>query len=458
MSRQAKSVERPPTRLTRLSLYALGSLALGFGIGVMLLRGRAFEPPILAAADGIIRGWTNAFRLLVVPFVAAHLFLAVAAPRIPPSRLRRLGLFAPVVFLALLTGTMLLSFLFTAWLMRLPVFGEISLGAEAVATPTGEGGSSSSSWVDLLVPPHLLGPLAADNMLAIMLFTIVFALAVRRLAAEQRLTLERVAGAVSGAMMVLVDWLFLAAPLVLLALGISLGARSGFRIGGALLGFTVLTSVVLLAALIALYPLTSLVGRVSLFTFTRAAWPAQVAAAATRSSLATVPTLIASGELELKLDPACTGYVIPLAGSLLKLSRAVTEPVTLLFVAGLLDIPLSLQQLVVFSGGMILLSTGTPGVPRMTSGVRSMPLYVAVGIPPEYVLLLAASTAVTDVLMTVLNSTGYLTAAVLVDRFAAEPLPAALPEPAAPLLIATNVPPGPEPTAHPPSPRNTSFS
>jgi Na+/H+-dicarboxylate symporter len=194
-------------------------------------------------------------------------------------------------------------------------------------------------------------------------------------------------------------------------------------------------------------------------SFARAVWPAQMAAVATRSSLATVPTLMAGGEQELKLDPACTGYVIPLAGSLLKLSRAVTEPVTLLFLAGLLDIPLSLQQVLLFSGGMILLSTGTPGIPRMTSGVRSMPLYVAVGIPPEYVLLLATSAAVTDGLMTVLNSTGYLTAAVLVDRFAAQPLPAALPQPTAPpMVMSTTVPPGPEPKAHPPSPRDSSVS
>ena len=424
-------IQRRPALLTRLSLYALASLALGVGIGVLALRGSSVESPVQALAEGIVRGWTNAFRLLVVPFVAAHLFLAVAAPRIPPSRLRRLGLLAPVVFLALFAGIMLLSYLVTGWLMTLPAFAGVLL--EAVPPGADDARSSAADWVDRFLPPDLLGPLAADNILAIMLFAIVFALAARRLPPEQRATLERAAGAVSEAMLVMVEWLFLAAPLVLLALGISLGARSGLSIGGALLAFSLLTSVVLLIALLALYPLTTLLGRVSWSDFTRAAWPAQLAAVATRSSLATVPTLMARAEQDLKLDPACAGYVIPLAGSLLKLSRAVSEPVTLIFLARLLDIPLSLEQVLVFSGGMLLLSTSTPGVPRMTSGVRSMPLYVAVGIPPEYVLLLAASSAITDVLMTVLNSTGYLTAAVLVDRFAADSLPAPLPEPAPPL-------------------------
>ena len=121
--------------------------------------------------------------------------------------------------------------------------------------------------------------------------------------------------------------------------------------------------------------------------------------------------------------------MVPLGASLLKLSRAVSEPVTLLFLAGLLGIPLSLPQLAVFTGGQILLSSSTPGLPRMTSGTRSLPLYVAVGIPPEYVVLLAASTAVTDLLMTVLNSTGYLTATVLVARLAPASAPVAEPTP-----------------------------
>jgi hypothetical protein len=50
----------------------------------------------------------------------------------------------------------------------------------------------------------------------------------------------------------------------------------------------------------------------------------------------------------------------------------------------------------------------------------SLPVYIALGIPPVYVVLLAATTVVADVFMTLLNTTGYLTADVLVGRFAAE--------------------------------------
>jgi Na+/H+-dicarboxylate symporter len=72
----------------------------------------------------------------------------------------------------------------------------------------------------------------------------------------------------------------------------------------------------------------------------------------------------------------------------------------------------------VFTATVLLMSPATPGVPSVASASRSLPAYVAAGIPAEYVVLLGATTWMMDMLMTLLNSTGYLAAAVLVDRFA----------------------------------------
>ena len=72
----------------------------------------------------------------------------------------------------------------------------------------------------------------------------------------------------------------------------------------------------------------------------------------------------------------------------------------------------------VFTLTILLISPSTAGIPRVTSGTRSLPAYVAAGIPAEYVLLLGASNVITDVFMTLLNSTGYMTATVIIHRFA----------------------------------------
>jgi Na+/H+-dicarboxylate symporter len=159
-------------------------------------------------------------------------------------------------------------------------------------------------------------------------------------------------------------------------------------------------------------------GRTGLVAFARAAVPSQLAALTTRSSLATVPSLMLAAEQSLGLSPVVTASVIPLAGATLKLSRAVSNSTKFLFLAHVLGITLTPGQVAVFTATVLLMSPATPGVPSVASASRSLPAYVAAGIPAEYVVLLGATTWMMDMLMTLLNSTGYLAAAVLVDRVA----------------------------------------
>jgi Na+/H+-dicarboxylate symporter len=108
--------------------------------------------------------------------------------------------------------------------------------------------------------------------------------------------------------------------------------------------------------------------------------------------------------------------VIPLAGATFKLSPVVNYSVKLLFLAYFLGIPLRPGQIVVFAVTVLLLSPATQGIPSFIPASKSLPAFVAAGIPAEYVLLLGATRAISDVFLTVLNSTGYLTATVLISR------------------------------------------
>ena len=119
-----------------------------------------------------------------------------------------------------------------------------------------------------------------------------------------------------------------------------------------------------------------------------------------------------------------SGLVIPFAGATLKLSRMVTSPVKLIFIAHFLGLPLSIEQIIVFTFTIILMSPLTVGLPTVVSGTRSLPAFVAAGIPPEYVVLLGATTWIVDVFLTMINSTGYMTATVLVARLLSRRAPA----------------------------------
>jgi Na+/H+-dicarboxylate symporter len=290
----------------------------------------------------------------------------------------------------------------------------------ASAQSAAPGSGSSTSWLDDLVPSNLIAAAGRpEAILGLMLFTLVFALAARRIAPELQQVLDSSARAIRDTLFVLIGWLLLLGPVLLFALGFRSALGSGLALGQLLLWSIAIEIVVLLVCTAALYPLTALVGRVRLSEFAKAVFPAQVTAAATRSSIATVPVLLRESEDRLRIPEKVSALVIPLGGATLKLSRAVSSPVKLLFLAHFLGLTISPGQLVVFGLTIIMLSPNTAGVPSVMSGTRSMPAFVAIGVPPEYVVLFGATTAILDVFLTVMNATGYLSAAVLVSRFSA---------------------------------------
>jgi Na+/H+-dicarboxylate symporter len=407
----------------------LAAAAAGILIGLGL---RVGQPPgsaaLLTGFEVIVRAWTNAFRLLALPLIFAQLFVTIASWTTGKREAGRMAWLIPMVFTGLWAATALLTIVAGSGFLSLPVFSSVALplvgGAGPPVAPGPEEAPSPSQWVDQLIPSNLFASASSGAVIPLMLFAVVLALASRRLLEGPRGALTAVLEAGRSALFVMVDWLISIAPIVILAVCAHATASAGLEVGGALLSFTIIESGLLVIALLVLYPLVAGLGRASPTRFARAVWPAQVIAATTRSSLATVPALLKAADTSLALPSAISATVIPLAGAALKLSRAVSDPITLLFLAKALGIPLSGYQLLVFSGAVFLLSPSSLGIPRATSGTMSLPIYIALGIPPEYVVLFAATTAVADVFMTLLNTTGYLAANLIVARFATRPRPA----------------------------------
>ncbi len=392
---------------------------LGIAAGVWIFRA---APPggeaVVTVSEALVRAWTNAFRLLVLPLVMAQLYLAVAGMG-TRADLARAGRLLPAVFGGLLVITATVSALFTWWALKLPWLSGVTLPNQLPGPEVEAASGGLVSSVNDFIPPNLIAAAAGDNILPLMLFAIAFALAARGLPSDLQDLLHRLATSVSRAMFVLVDWLLVLVPVLMLSLGLATAARSGARIGGTVVAFTVLEiiAVLLLLGLVVVIAWMALGG--PYHRIARALVPAQLTAVTTRSSLATVPVLISGFEREIPQAAAVAGYVIPIAGGLLKLSRAVSGTTKFLFLAAVLGVPLTFERVVIFTATIILLSPGTVGVPRVTSGSRSLPAYVAAGIPAEYVLLLGATTAVTDVFLTMINSAGYFTAAAVTNKLEA---------------------------------------
>ena len=419
----------PPTRAvtaSSLTTWSLGALALGLALGALGhgAGGRAATGfAALAALVGPLGDlWVNALQLTVLPLVVTHLLAAVVCSG-DRDDMAALGGRALLLFLGMLVAAGVLAVLLVPPLAALYEPTAVTLDALR-ATPVPDAARAAATaapdslgaFVSGLLPRNLFEAAARGELLPLLLFTIVFAAAVTRLPDAQREPLARTVAGLAAAMLQVVRWVLWLTPLGVFAFTYGLALRAGGGAAGMLGAYVAVLSVAMLVGTALLYPLTAIFGRVRVRDFARAAAPAQLVAASTRSSLAALPALVEGARERLRLPPSATGFVLPLSAALFKPNRTISSTGKLIFLAHVYGVPLGAATLVGFVATVILLSVTAVGVPGGGSAFKTMPAYLAAGIPIEGVVIAEAVETIPDVFKTLLNVTGYLSVATLLSR------------------------------------------
>ncbi|MGZ7039145.1 MAG: dicarboxylate/amino acid:cation symporter, partial [Thermoanaerobaculia bacterium] len=208
------------------------------------------------------------------------------------------------------------------------------------------------------------------------------------------------------------------APIGVFALVLPLAAHAGAALAGAIGFYIVAYSIASLAVTLLLYPVVTVVARIPMRRFARAALPAQIIAFSSSSSIASLPALVEGAESEergLGLPVRITGFVLPLAVSTFKIAAPVSWTVGALFVGWFYGIPLHSSQLATIAFAAVFLAFAVPGIPR-GAFIMLTPLFLAIGLPAEGIGILIAVDAIPDLFATVLNTTGDFAAVALVAR------------------------------------------
>jgi Na+/H+-dicarboxylate symporter len=353
----------------------------------------------------------------VVPLIFSQVVVAIMGT----ERLGNLGAKTLVLFLAMLLAAWLIALITTAPLVALyPVDREsVAVLRAGVSMPAGTGAAGQSGMAvgqPLLgfIPPGLVRFFMGGNPLPLLLTAVAFALVARWFGGDRREPIQRNFQRLSDATIRVVGWILLAAPVGVLALAFGLAWSTGGRALSLLTAFVLIISGVTLFITALLYPVTAVLGRISVRQFARAVAPAQLVAASTRSSLAALPALVKGGRERLGLPAAATGFVIPFAIATVKVSRMITTTVTLLFLAHAFELPLGASRIIVFSATMLLLSFVVAGLPGRGPEVNLLPAYLAAGVPLEGVVILETVDAIPDIFKTIVNVTSTLSIAAIV--------------------------------------------
>ena len=404
------------------SARLLVALALAVVCGVAIAA--SGSPTLVHVADFITpigTLWVTAIRMTVIPLVVSLLVVGVASASDVKS-IGRIGGRTLLVFLFLLVGTAIVVMPLAPSLFRLlpqqASTRQLPAGAAAATAEIVTGGKAQtfSSWLTSLLPSNPIAAAATGEMIPLILFTLLLALAIACSPGPTRETLTRFFRAFSDALLVLVRWVILMAPIGVFALVLPMAAHAGAAVAGGIGFFILAYSILCIAVTLLLYIVVALTTRIPMSTFARAALPAQLIAFSSSSSIASLPALIESAETRLTLPQQVTGFVLPLAVSTFHIAGPVSWSVGALFVGWFYGIPLHVGSLATITFAAVFLGFAAPGIPR-GGFIMLTPLFLAIGLPAEGIGILIAVDAIPDTFATVLNTTGDLTAAALVASF-----------------------------------------
>jgi proton glutamate symport protein len=364
--------------------------------------------------------WVNAIRMTVIPLVVSLLITAVASAA-DVKAIGRLGGRTLLVFLLLLAGTAVVVMPLAPSVFRLlpqnMTKPALPVGAAEAAGQITTSGQSQTFvvWLTSLIPANPVAAAANGEMVPLIIFSLLLALAITRTPVQQRATLVGFFLGLGAAMLTLVRWVVLIAPVGVFALVLPLAAHAGAGLVGAIGFYVAAYSLACIVVTLLLYPVVALIARIPPGRFARAALPAQLIAFSSSSSMATLPALIESAERGLGLPNRVAAFVLPLAVSTFKIAAPVSWTIGALFVGWFYGIPLHAPQLATIAFAAVFLALAAPGVPR-GAFIMLTPLFLAIGLPAEGIGILIAVDAIPDTFSTVLNVTGDLSAAALVAR------------------------------------------
>ncbi|HEU5261237.1 MAG TPA: dicarboxylate/amino acid:cation symporter [Gemmatimonadales bacterium] len=360
--------------------------------------------------------------MTVVPLVFASIALGVAGlgdvRKVGRVGGRTLGYFALSTTLSALLGLLLVNVVQPG--RGLPAAVREQLMATYRSQAEGMQAAGTTKFgIDLfvnIVPRNPIQAAAGMDMLGVIFFALVFGAALTLVPEEKARPMIRVLDALGEAIVKVIDIAMQLAPYGVFGLIFATTARFGWEILEQLALYVAVVVVGLfIYASVGLSTLVRIFGGLNPWLFWRKARMSVITAFSTSSSNATLPTNIAVAERELKIPPKIAGFVLPLGATMNMNGTALYEGVTVLFLAQVFGIDLSVGQQAIVVILSVITAVGAAGVPG-----GSLPLIMVVlatvGVPPEAIAVILGVDRILDMCRTTLNVTGDLTAAAYVAR------------------------------------------
>jgi len=252
----------------------------------------------------------------------------------------------------------------------------------------------------------------------LVVFSLLFALAAARIPEKGRRALVGLFEAVADALLLIIGWVLWIAPLGVFALAFTVGASAGGAAFAALGHYIVLISAIGVLVTLVGYPLAAFAGRVGVGSFARAMIAPQSVAISTRSSLASLPAMLAAARV-MGIRDQVADVSLPMAVALFRATGPAMNVAVAFYVAHWLGLEPGIGQIIAATAVAAVISYGAVSLPGEITFISSIaPIAMALGVPIAPLALLVAVEMVPDIFRTLGNVTLDVAVTAAVDRSA----------------------------------------
>jgi Na+/H+-dicarboxylate symporter len=385
---------------------------------------------ITGAVAGVFYGWyageaalsvgwlgtlfLNALKMTIIPLIVASIISGIGSLG-DIRQMGRLGGTTVAYYFATTGIAVFIGLLVVNWIQ--PGAGIALTQTEVPERILAKQDTGISDIFLSMISPNLIDAAAETQLLPLIVFAILFAMALTT-AGDKARPVFAVFDGINEAMMKLVIWIMHLAPVGIFAL---IAARLGSVGGGeqfmaeikavGLHVVTVLTGLLIHGVVLVLIML--FIARRG-FDYLLGMARALVTAFGTASSSATLPLTMECAR-ENKVDPKAVKFVLPLGATINMDGTALYEAAAVMFIAQAYGIDLSLMQQALVFITATLAAIGAAGIPE--AGLVTMVIVLtAVGLPLEGIALLLAVDWFLDRFRTTINVWGDSVGAAVIDR------------------------------------------
>ena len=401
--------------------WALAALIVGLAAGAMAdglqieARGGA-----LAVTGFVGTLWLNALKMTVIPLVVALLVTGIAKSAEAAQAGRIAG--RSVLWIVIIcTASAIFGAVVTLMITALfPLSRGIAAGLQSAIASVEQKRTGPlpgvAEFFKGVIPDNVVAAAANGEVLPLVVFSVLFALALIYISDQGRRAIVTLFEAIGDALLVIIGWVLWIAPLGVFALAFTVGSAAGGSAFAGLGHYVVVISVVGILVTLVGYPLAVIAGRIGFSRFAKAMIAPQAVAISTRSSLASLPAMLAAARA-MGIREQVADVTLPISVALFRATGPAMNVAVAFYVAHWLGLEPSLAQIIAATAVGAVMSYGAVSLPGEVSFISSIaPIAIALGVPIAPLALLVAVEMVPDIFRTVGNVTLDVAVTTAVDR------------------------------------------